>query len=713
MKSLSLVTAAAGLLSADAVALSRSDAGADAKLPITNVVKLLEEMQKDLEAEARADEKTWEKLECWCDKNKGEKTKAVEDAKSRIDELQTTIETTAGKVSTLKVKIENANKDIDEGERALAEASEMRLKEAAAFHDQERDLMTSVNLLKGAITALSKHHPALVQSDEGYGMEIARMRPALRSMVHKNLKILGFLRTSPHKDDFVAFLDAHADILDADGEDALLQAESFLQKKRSSLPFKGYAPQSGQVMGVLKQMKDAFEEDIPEIQKDEQSKLKAYSEMKGAKESELEELRNAVEAHTQEYAANKEANGDAKYDMKDTKAAMDADQRFMLELIEKCTNAEHAYPKRAKLRQDEISAVSQAIAILDTDAVRDGQQTTFGFLQLNSQMQSKIFMARRAQAMAFLQKAVHQAPALALLLQGVGSDPFEKVIAAIDKLAKNLDIQQADEVKQRDFCIEEFHQNEVQKTRKTAESEGLAAKIEDLGATSKALGETLDTLKTEVKDLQTELQRATNARKEENMEYQRVVGDQRVARQALEAAYAKLQEFYAKKQSLLQADAQIPNAQHYENQAREAAGSAPEFSDHTPNKKSGSVLTLIKKIAGDTRVLEEESVHNEQTSQSSYEALIKETNDSVKAKTRLITDKTEEKASIDQAKADAESEKESVDQTLQDLADSLVAIHGQCDYLMRNFDARQEARSAEADALAEVKAILSGMKGSA
>lgn len=37
-------------------------------------------------------------------------------------------------------------------------------------------------------------------------------------------------------------------------------------------------------------------------------------------------------------------------------------------------------------------------------------------------------------------------------------------------------------------------------------------------------------------------------------------------------------------------------------------------------------------------------------------------------------------------------------------------LHASCDYVMKNFDVRQTARSEEKDALKEATAILSGMK---
>ncbi len=46
---------------------------------------------------------------------------------------------------------------------------------------------------------------------------------------------------------------------------------------------------------------------------------------------------------------------------------------------------------------------------------------------------------------------------------------------------------------------------------------------------------------------------------------------------------------------------------------------------------------------------------------------------------------------------------------ISDLNEELKDLGKVCDYLMRNFDKRQEARTAEMDALNEATAILSGM----
>jgi septal ring factor EnvC (AmiA/AmiB activator) len=170
--------------------------------PITKVLSLLKDMQKELEAEADKDKETYEKLKCWCDTNGAGKTQAVKDQKDKIDELNSLIEGSTAKKSELTTEIGQLEKDIADAKQALAEATEIRKKEAAEFHTEETELLKSVTLLKGAIVALSKHHTGLLQSDS----ELMSMRPALRKMLHQNLKHLDWLSASADKESLLGFL---------------------------------------------------------------------------------------------------------------------------------------------------------------------------------------------------------------------------------------------------------------------------------------------------------------------------------------------------------------------------------------------------------------------------------------------------------------------------------------------------------------------------
>merc|ERR1719442_61883 len=67
-----------------------------------------------------------------------------------------------------------------------------------------------------------------------------------------------------------------------------------------------YAPQSGEIFGILKQMKETFESDLSASQKEELQAQKAYEDLKAAKEAEIEAGQAQIDTKTQEVAATDE-----------------------------------------------------------------------------------------------------------------------------------------------------------------------------------------------------------------------------------------------------------------------------------------------------------------------------------------------------------------------------------------------------------------------
>ena len=57
---------------------------------------------------------------------------------------------------------------------------------------------------------------------------------------------------------------------------------------------RSYAPQSGAIFGILKQMKETFETNLSQAQKDELSAQDAYNELKTAKLAEISASKKAV-----------------------------------------------------------------------------------------------------------------------------------------------------------------------------------------------------------------------------------------------------------------------------------------------------------------------------------------------------------------------------------------------------------------------------------
>merc|ERR1719159_2343053 len=227
-------------------------------------------------------------------------------------------------------------------------------------------------------------------------------------------------------------------------------------------------------------MKETFETTVVDTQKEEMANQKAYEDLKAAKEEEIAAGQAQIDAKTQELASTDEKLAQAKEDIEDTKNNLSADEQFLMMLKEKCSMTDSEWEERQKTRQLEIEACSKALAVLSSDDAHDLFTKTFNpsLLQKENTMHSE----RRVQASALLSAVAKkvQNPRLATLAVRVRLDAFTRVKKAIDDMVAQLLKEKEDEIKHKDFCVEEFNTNELQTEKKERSKSDLIAKIEDL-----------------------------------------------------------------------------------------------------------------------------------------------------------------------------------------------------------------------------------------
>merc|ERR1712193_340296 len=203
--------------------------------------------------------------------------------------------------------------------------------------------------------------------------------------------------------------------------------------------------------------------------------------------------------------------------------------------------------ERQKTRQLEMEACSKALAVLSSDDAHDLFTKTFNpsLLQKENAMHSE----RRNQASKLLSSVAKklQNPRLATLAVRVRLDAFTRVKKAIDDMVAQLLKEKEDEIKHKDFCVEEFNTNELQTEKKERSKQDLTAKIEDLDSTIEQLTKAIDTLKSEVSEMQVQMKRAGEDREKENKEFQQTVADQRATQKLLAQALGVLKGVYDKK----------------------------------------------------------------------------------------------------------------------------------------------------------------------
>jgi chromosome segregation ATPase len=89
---------------------------------------------------------------------------------------------------------------------------------------------------------------------------------------------------------------------------------------------------------------------------------------------------------------------------------------------------------------------------------------------------------------------------------------------------------------------------------------------------------------------------------------------------------------------------------------------------------------------------------------------VEESNKAIEAMKESIANKEEAKAKAEEALAEAEEDLDKLMQELDGLATYKEELHSACDYVLKNFEVRQSARTQEIEALKQAKAILSGAK---
>mmetsp|Transcript_72270 Transcript_72270/g.233859 ORF Transcript_72270/g.233859 Transcript_72270/m.233859 type:complete len:574 (-) Transcript_72270:161-1882(-) len=513
------------------------DAAAAKKRPVSKVIKLLQDMQKQLEKEAREDEDLYEKLACWCETNDKEKTKSISDAEAKLEQLTVKIEEHTAKSSKLVVEIDNLDSEVAKDQKSLDEATALRKQQLAEFNAEETETLESIASLKAAVSVLSKHQggASLLQMPRTHLLGVAA---TLQHEMQKHADLLAGVISPSEKRRAAAFIQAPEDYFDKQGAPGTGGSS--------------YAPQSGEIFGILTTMKDTFEENLANSQKEEAANQKAYEELKAAKEEEISAGQEQLESKKELRADTDEKNAQAKEDVTDTKEALGADEEFIMMLKEKCQMTDHEWEERKKTRQLEIKAVSKALSTLSGDDAHDVFTRTFNPALL--QRESITNSARRDQVAKVLSTAAQKlhSPRLAELAYQVRLDAFTKVKKAIDEMIVNLLKEKEEEIKLKAFCVEEFNKNEVQTARKERKKQDLIDQIKALQAAIKKLEQEIDTLKSEIAEMKSQMKKASEDREEENKEHKMTVSDQRETQRLLKAALSVLEDFYGKKAAMLQ-----------------------------------------------------------------------------------------------------------------------------------------------------------------
>jgi len=666
-----------------AVTARRNSDGVGKERPVMKVVRMLQDMNKELTAAKETDDQVYQELTCWCNGGTAEKQSAIELGEAKMDDLKAAMGEYGAKIEELREGLATVKAKLREDKAALDTATAIRMKENKAFHGEETDMLEAIQSCGNALVVLGKHHSLAQLQDVG-----------------KNLQALTAMQLA--KDNL--------------GRDKMAVLKAFLQEAEDSstgslrrIPgMQSYTPASGQIVGILKQMKEDFEADLSSSQKEEATSQSEFAQLKVAKQEELAAGKAQQDQLEQDDAEFREKNAQAYEEYGDTEEQVATDKEFLRNLKERCASADADYAARTKGRLAELEAVADTIAFLNSDEAAGSFDKTVNsaFLQTSSlTVSAKNLLEARRHAAQVLRRSGNAQ--LAMLASSVQIDAFEKVKVAIDNMVKELGKQQKEEVEHRDFCTKEMNTN----TRETAamydKKAVLETTIADTTKTVEELAKDIEERTKAIATMQADMKRSSEVRESENAEFQEEVTNQRITQGILQKACDRMNQVYSDMKVSLEQDDAAPHIQTSGTHTDPGNGPA-RFDKYQQSSGGDKVVQMIEEIIADSKNSENDALRSEQDAQAAYENNMKDLNKSIIEYTRAINNNVENKAKAEQTLTAAKADLKSTMRELEGLNDVINSLHKQCDFVLRNFEARQAARAQEMDALNEAKAILSG-----
>jgi len=298
--------------------------------------------------------------------------------------------------------------------------------------------------------------------------------------------------------------------------------------------------------------------------------------------------------------------------------------------------------------------------------------------------------------------------ALAISGKKVG---FEKVITMIDEMVANLKKEQIDDANKKEYCEKQFDISEDKKKELELSVSDSETAIEEMEGSIETLTEELAALKKGIKALDKSVADATAQRKEENAEYKDLKQSDTAAKEILLFAKNRLNKFYNPKLYKPPADEPAVLIEVAAHRQKRGAPPPPPESFGAYSKKSGEnagVTQMIDLLVKDLDKELAEAEVNEKDAQSDYETLMAESATKRADDSKSMSDKTATKASEEEALEKEQDSKAATGKELMATLKYIHSLHGECDWLLKYYDARSEAREGELDALGKAKAVLNG-----
>jgi len=674
---------------------------------MTKVVKILQGMLKTSQEEGDKERHLYGLFKCYCDNNEINKKEEIKEYKAMIIESENKIEEIQASSGALSTECAEYKQGMADNEQARKDAEEIRSKEKAEFESEQTDMVDGIAAIEAAIATLA---------EVGADQTVSTGADHERFMGKKSLLNL---KTS------IKEAMAAASVLLTNKQKRSM--ESFLQA-----PFTGtYTAQSGEIVGILKNMGDTFKENLASIRAAEEKAAAAHAKFMKIKEEEFETMKTGYEEKQGQLGDNDGELGDERENLAMLQEELATAEEFLEKLLAMCAIKAKEFEHRNMMRANEEAAISKAIAILNSDeafeafgkvkATKSGAMEFLQISQHNHQSTLRVNVLKLLESAARKQKSLKIAK-IVVMLQA--ENPFDTVLEEIKKMIEIIDQEAKADLEQKEWCESERAEYHERK-EKTERS------IEDLKETINTLDDEINNPETgllkmiadteaSIKENHDSQVEQTTDRGEENRLYQEEIKNIQVTKELLAKAIDVLKAYYKQfneeESSAVAEDAPAPGflqqTSKEEPEAEYLMGSkvpttwSSDEGYKGQSEQGADVIKTLEFIKDEAHKEETTAHEGEKEAQHEFEDSMKELKEEQETLEKTLAEKQLTLAKKQKELAETQEELKKTEAELKAIKAYLKKIKPGCDYIAENYEEREKNRNLEKDALNKATDML-------
>eukprot|EP00927_Polykrikos_kofoidii_P034074 TRINITY_DN2890_c0_g2_i1.p1 TRINITY_DN2890_c0_g2~~TRINITY_DN2890_c0_g2_i1.p1 ORF type:complete len:697 (+),score=158.05 TRINITY_DN2890_c0_g2_i1:72-2162(+) len=659
--------------------------------PVAKVIKLLEVLKKEVEDDGSSEASTYDTFACFCKDTTKTRSDSILAGQDTIDsEAATIAEKTA--LRTTKLSEISKTKAIHETKtKDLSDANVVFETERATWAANDVDLSKAIKSLENAVKAL--HDKASAQL------------LTLRSSVTKSMALATALNISsaPRRK----------------AMQTLLQSKVDPANPQYTFHSQGIIDTLNELLKDFRERKSIADTEWGKTKSAHEGTIAGLEQELKTNSDAMDKLKEDVPSLEGEIATSREA-------LVTAQSALKEDQTYLKDLTKQCEARAETWDQSAKLRSEEVTALTQAIDILTNRvSAKDAEVNQRALLLSSKQSRSK--QAIEHHALSFLEiktrsrisdisrhEGAHRSDTSVALRQKLDTvsryledqglsldsvvlsvaaahakaDPFAKVKQLMQKLIQKLLAESTAEATQKGFCDEQIGIATQNRDNRLAEARELSTQIGSLKVSSEKMELDIDTLGTEITDLNSTLVTAGTTREAEKEANMETLKTAREGLAAVKEAIGILKTFYKQAAS----SKQEPEAE--------------ESSYRGKQESSSGIIGLLEVIKSDfARTISQTVASDKQSAEGFVEFDRESKADKASKETKkelLEEDLAATKSSIEVKTSDLKAAMKLVDSALK----ALEGLKPQCIDVTSPYATRVAKREEEIQALTRALCLL-------